>query len=127
VGRWDRLRVEQVLMNLLSNAFKYGSGQPIDVVVTSDGTTAKLTVTDHGIGIAAVDQRRIFDRFERASSAIHFGGLGLGLFITRQIVEALGGTIGVTSELGEGSTFTVELPLSGPANAHDTQSELMTH
>lgn len=113
-GRWDRLRLEQVVTNLFSNAIKYGSGRPIDVVVSSNGRTASLAVADHGVGISAEDQRRIFDRFERASTTAHLAGLGLGLFIARQIVDALGGTIGVVSELGKGSTFTVELPLAGP-------------
>jgi len=113
-GRWDRLRLEQVVTNLLSNAMKYGSGLPIEVSVSSRGQAASLAVTDHGVGISADDQRRIFERFERASTTAHLAGLGLGLFITRQIVDALGGTIRVASELGKGSTFTVELPLAGP-------------
>jgi signal transduction histidine kinase len=127
VGRWDRMRVEQVLTNLISNAIKYGMGRPIDVAMASNQTIATLSVTDHGIGIAPADQARIFDRFERASPANHFGGLGLGLFITRQIVDALGGTIRVASELGKGSTFTVELPLAGPPEARMTETEPMFH
>ncbi|WP_426755550.1 CHASE domain-containing protein [Myxococcus sp. Y35] len=114
-GRWDRLRLEQVLTNLLSNALKYGQGTPVDVRVRSDGTHATLEVADHGIGLTPEDAQRIFGRFERAVSSRHYGGLGLGLFITRQLVEALGGRITVTSAPGQGSTFTVVLPLSGPA------------
>jgi signal transduction histidine kinase/DNA-binding NarL/FixJ family response regulator len=111
VGRWDAMRVTQIVTNLLSNACKYGAGKPIDVAVESSGDTARLTVRDQGIGIAAADAERIFECFERAVSARHYGGLGLGLYITRQVVEAHGGNIGVSSELGAGSTFVVELPL----------------
>lgn len=113
VGRWDRMRLEQVVMNLLSNAMKYGEGKPIRVVVEAAGDTAVLAVSDRGIGIAAKDQERIFDRFERAVSVDHYGGLGLGLFVAKQLVEAMGGTIGVDSKEGCGATFTVRLPLSG--------------
>ncbi|WP_317987790.1 sensor histidine kinase [Hyalangium gracile] len=109
-GRWDRLRVEQVVTNLLSNALKYGAGRPVVVRVEEDGERARLTVEDQGIGIAEEDLGRIFERFERAVSDRHYGGLGLGLYITRQIVEAFGGTVRVTSSPGNGSTFTLELP-----------------
>ncbi|MDP9311564.1 MAG: ATP-binding protein [Chloroflexota bacterium] len=112
LAHWDRSRLEQVFTNLLSNAIKYGPGKPIEIWVNGDATTAELTVQDHGIGIAPEHLERIFVRFERAVSANHYGGLGLGLYIVRQIVEALGGTIRVTSELGHGSTFTVALPRS---------------
>jgi signal transduction histidine kinase len=115
VGRWDRSRVDQVLTNLLSNAIKYGAGKPILVRVgiepSADGTRGYVSVTDHGIGIAAADHARIFERFERAVSRTHYSGLGLGLWISRQIAETLGGTITVTSKLGEGSTFTLWLPV----------------
>ncbi|WP_244237296.1 sensor histidine kinase [Corallococcus llansteffanensis] len=110
VGRWDRLRLEQVVTNLLSNALKYGAGHPVALAVEAHGTTARLTVTDHGIGIAPEDLARIFERFERAVSDRHYGGLGLGLYITRQIVEAFGGTVQAQSEPGQGSTFILELP-----------------
>ncbi len=109
-GTWDRLRLEQVLNNLLSNAVKYGGNQPIHVQVVGTEARARLRVVDRGIGIAAVDQPRIFGRFERAVSSRHYGGLGLGLWITRQIVEGMGGSIEVESESGKGSTFTIELP-----------------
>jgi signal transduction histidine kinase len=109
-GLWDRARLEQVVTNLLTNAARYGHGKPIDISLAQDGEAVRLVVRDHGIGIAPEDQQRIFERFERASSR-NFGGLGLGLYIARQIVEAHGGTIRVSSELGVGSSFTVELPL----------------
>ncbi|WP_164019896.1 CHASE domain-containing protein [Pyxidicoccus trucidator] len=109
-GRWDRLRLEQVLTNLVSNALKYGHGAPVQVHVRGEGAHVYLEVKDQGIGIAPEDARRIFGRFERAVSSRNYGGLGLGLFITRQLVEALGGTISVESLPGQGSTFTVRLP-----------------
>jgi signal transduction histidine kinase len=112
-GRWDRLRLDQIVTNLLSNAIKYGDGRPIEIALEGDERTARLVVRDHGIGIAPADQARIFQRFERAVSERHYGGFGLGLWITRQVVEAMGGSIQVVSRLGEGATFTVELPRSG--------------
>jgi signal transduction histidine kinase/PAS domain-containing protein len=116
VGRWDRTRLEQIVTNLLSNAMKYGKGKPIKIILTHTESHALLVVSDEGIGISPNDRTRIFERFERAAAAHNYGGLGLGLWITRQIVEALGGHIDVQSELGHGATFTVELPLVGPNN-----------
>ncbi|HZA15229.1 MAG TPA: GAF domain-containing sensor histidine kinase, partial [Myxococcaceae bacterium] len=112
IGRWDRLRLDQVITNLVSNAIKYGAGKPIRVRVWADGDRACLTVRDEGIGIATADLRRIFERFERAVSGRHYGGLGLGLYITRRIVEALGASIEVESAPGNGSAFTVRLPFA---------------
>jgi PAS domain S-box-containing protein len=109
-GSWDRVRLEQVATNLLANAIKYGEGKPIDVVVQPGDGGAVLTVRDRGIGIAPQDADRIFGRFERAISATAYGGLGLGLYITRQIVVAHGGRIRVDSAPGQGATFTVVLP-----------------
>ncbi|MFP2933853.1 ATP-binding protein, partial [Pyxidicoccus sp. 3LG] len=109
-GRFDRLRLEQVLVNLVSNALKYAAGKPVVLSVEERGDFARLTVEDQGIGIPEKDLARIFGRFERAVSSRHYGGLGLGLFITRRIVEAHGGSIEVTSRPGKGSTFTVVLP-----------------
>lgn len=111
-GVFDRLRTEQILTNLLSNAIKYGPGKPIDVRVSADASVAVLQVRDRGIGIALEHQERIFARFERAVSVRHYGGLGLGLYIVRQVLDALGGTISVRSQEGAGSTFTVTLPLA---------------
>jgi len=111
VGVWDRVRLESVVANLISNALKFGEGQPIEVAVSGDGQRARLAVTDHGIGLSPKQQDRIFGKFERAVSEWQYGGLGLGLWVARQIVEAHGGTISVASELRKGSTFAVELPL----------------
>lgn len=115
VGRWDRVRLEQVVSSLLSNALKYGAGHPIHILVEPSPTGARLTVRDEGIGISPEHLPRIFDRFERAVSAEHFGGLGLGLYLTRHLVEAFGGTIRASSTPGHGATFEVELPLASPS------------
>jgi PAS domain S-box-containing protein len=116
-GRWDRSRVDQVVTNLLSNAIKYGSGKPIEVTLDGDEKTARLEVRDHGIGIAPHSLVRVFERFERAVSERHYGGLGLGLWIVRQIVDALGGSVRAESTPGQGSTFIVELPRVPPTEA----------
>jgi two-component system, LuxR family, sensor kinase FixL len=113
-GRWDRVRIEQVITNLLSNAIKFGQGKPIVVGVAGDGERARVEVKDHGIGIEPEDQSRIFGRFERAVPTQHFGGLGLGLYIAREIVEAHGGKIAVSSVPGSGTTFTIDLPRDPP-------------
>jgi two-component system, OmpR family, sensor kinase len=114
-GRWDPMRLEQVITNLLSNAIKYGAGKPIAVRASATGDRVKLEVQDHGIGLDRDDAARIFQRFERAVSSRFYGGLGLGLYITRQIIEAHGGDIAVHSAPGEGATFTVTLPrVAGP-------------
>ncbi len=110
-GRWDRLRIEQVITNLVSNAVKYGAERPVRVGVRRQAEDVVIDVRDEGIGIAPEAQERIFDRFERAVSARQYGGLGLGLWIVRQLVEGMGGTISVESQVGHGSTFTVRLPL----------------
>jgi signal transduction histidine kinase len=109
-GRFDRSRVEQVVTNLLVNAAKFGQAKPITLHVAPDGDRARLRVTDRGIGIAAEDQARVFERFERAVASQHFGGLGLGLYIARQIVDAHGGEIRVESAPGSGTSFVVLLP-----------------
>ena len=107
----DRLRLEQVISNLVINAIKYGSGKPISVSLYQTEGIAMIEIKDQGIGIASADFNRIFDRFERAVSASSVSGLGLGLYISQKIVEAHGGKISVKSDLGKGSTFTVILPL----------------
>ena len=115
IGLWDRTRLDQVLTNLLDNARKYGAGKPIQVRARRRADHARVEVVDQGIGIPAADQRRIFGRFERAVSERNYGGLGLGLWISRQMIEAMGGTIWFESVEGKGSTFVVEIPLAPPA------------
>jgi two-component system sensor kinase FixL len=110
VGRFDRMRLEQVLANLLGNAVKFGEARPIEVRVTAGDGRAVLSVVDHGTGVRPEDRDRIFGRFERAAPAQHFGGLGLGLYVAHQIVEAHRGTIVVEETPGGGATFTVSLP-----------------
>jgi predicted ATPase/signal transduction histidine kinase/tRNA A-37 threonylcarbamoyl transferase component Bud32 len=109
-GVWDASRLQQVITNLLSNALKFGARRPIEIRVTGAGELAKLTVRDHGLGIEPSRQAVIFDRFERAVPTVHYGGLGLGLYIARRIVQAHGGDLAVESEPGHGATFTVTLP-----------------
>ncbi len=112
-GLWDRSRLEQILTNLLSNAMKFGAGRPIEINLQVVDGRARLVVADQGIGIPADQLPRIFDRFSRAVLASHYGGLGLGLHIVTQIVNALGGTVSARSQIGAGAIFTVELPLAG--------------
>ncbi|HJU29539.1 MAG TPA: PAS domain S-box protein, partial [Candidatus Binataceae bacterium] len=110
-GDWDRLRVDQAITNLISNAITYGMQKPIVVRASSDGRNATVIVRDNGAGIPPDDLDRIFDRFERAAERSSKRGLGLGLWITKRIVEAHGGTVRAESELGKGSSFTMQLPL----------------
>jgi len=110
IGNWDRSRIEQVLVNLISNGIKYGKGNPIEMSAQRLGMNIVIQIADHGIGIPEKEQKRIFERFERAVGSSNISGLGLGLYISRQIIEAHGGFIRLESELGKGSTFTIELP-----------------
>lgn len=112
VGRWDEFRIEQVVSNLLTNALRYGAKSPIDVSVYVEGQNAIVEVRDQGIGISEENQQRIFQQFERVSAKHAVAGLGLGLFISEQIVAAHGGKITVQSALGEGAVFRVSLPLA---------------
>lgn len=114
VGRWDELRLEQVVVHLLENALKFGGGKPIHVQVRELNGVARLTVRDEGIGIASADLPRIFEPFHRAVSEWSYGGLGLGLYMCARIVAGMRGTIDVHSEPGRGSTFTVDLSLDTP-------------
>jgi PAS domain S-box-containing protein len=115
VGHWDRRRLGQVLDSLLSNAIKFGAGRPVQVRVQK-GAVAHLEVADEGIGVAASDVQRIFQRFERAVSSREYGGLGLGLFIVHQVVEAHGGAVHVESGPSPGATFAIDLPWHPPGD-----------
>jgi signal transduction histidine kinase len=117
-GLWDRTRLEQALTHLLSNAAKFGAGHPIELRVEQREDRAYLTVRDEGIGLAPEALERVFGRFERAVSSREYGGLGLGLFLTRRIAEAHGGHVRVTSQPGEGATFVLELPASPRAPSY---------
>lgn len=110
-GFWDQVRLDQAISNLLTNAIKYGEGSPIEITIKKDGEKAKITVSDKGIGIDPSLQKTIFERFKRGTTDLKFQGLGIGLFIVKQIVEAHGGKIYVKSKPGEGSKFTIELPI----------------
>ncbi len=116
-GFWDEFRIEQVVVNLLTNALRYGGGKPIKVRVRTDADSAVIEVTDQGIGISEQGMQRIFEPFESAVDSGKPAGLGLGLYIARQLVEAHGGSIGVQSTPGAGSVFHVSLPLQTPPAA----------
>lgn len=109
-GFWDRLRLEQMCSYLILNAIKYGQGKPIEVSLLVDREVARISVCDHGIGIAPEDTDRIFRRFEHGGTERVYGGLGLGLYLARQIAQAHGGSIVVHSAPDQGSRFTVVLP-----------------
>jgi len=112
VGRFDRLRLEQVMMNLLSNALRHGAGCPVTVLLERSPTGARLVVRDEGPGIPEADRERVFARFEQVAHSARAGGLGLGLFIVRQIVEGHGGHVHVEpGPEGKGAAFVVQLPL----------------
>jgi signal transduction histidine kinase len=114
-GRWDRFWIQQAVGNLLINATKFGAGKPIDVTVRNDDARAIIAIRDHGIGIAAADQERIFGPFERAVPIENYGGLGLGLHIVNRIVQEHGGRLHLESAPGQGATFTIELPVARPS------------
>ena len=109
-GLWDRLRVEQILTNLLANALKYAAGAPVEVAVSQTGTSAELSVTDQGPGIPESEHARIFGRFERAAPVQHYGGLGLGLYVAQQIAAAHRGSLHVEAVHPRGSRFILTLP-----------------
>lgn len=109
-GYWDALKLEQLIRNLLANAFKYGEGKKIQVRLLATPSGAELWVRDQGIGISPENQSRIFERFERAVPAKNYGGMGIGLFIVREVVSGHGGQIVLESTLGKGSTFRIHLP-----------------
>ncbi len=125
-GYWDPLRLGQIIDNLVSNALKYGEGRQIDISLTAERGLARLTVRDRGISIKPEDQARIFERFERAVSVRKFGGLGLGLWVVRELVTKMGGEITVRSSPGEGSTFRVTLPVE-PTVSEEQEREAPLH
>ncbi|MGZ3784466.1 MAG: ATP-binding protein [Bdellovibrio sp.] len=116
LGYWDKSRVEQILINLVSNVIKYAPGKPFKVSLSQSHKMAILIVQDFGPGIPKDKQELIFQRFERATSLRNISGLGLGLFIVKRITDSLGGSIKLVSDIGKGSTFTVELPLQRQKN-----------
>jgi len=109
-GRWDRLRIEQVITNLLTNALKYAAGTPVEITLSGTEHDVMVTVSDGGPGIPESAQERIFLRFERAAPMRNFGGLGLGLYVARQIVEAHGGEIQLDRLRPKGAHFVIRLP-----------------
>lgn len=109
-GLWDRSRLDQVVTNLMTNALKYGRGQPVTLTVSGSEAAARIAVADSGIGVAPENHERIFERFERAESVRNYGGFGIGLWIVREIVRGMGGSVRVESQPGQGATFIVELP-----------------
>lgn len=114
-GVWDEFRVEQIIINLLTNAFRYGGGKPVHVTLRTNRLDAEIAVRDHGNGITVADQHRIFEPFERANTKVG-SGLGLGLYIARQLAEAHDGTLEVESVYGEGATFRLRLPFNNGLN-----------
>jgi signal transduction histidine kinase len=112
IGNWDNIRIEQVISNLISNAIKYGAGDPITVQLEKEGKTAIIRVKDRGIGIKEEDLPEVFKRFKRGTLSKKYHGFGVGMYLSRQIVDAHGGEINVKSKLGKGSTFSVILPLN---------------
>ncbi|HZH75514.1 MAG TPA: ATP-binding protein [Archangium sp.] len=119
-GHFDPERMGQVVHHLLSNALKFGQGRPVELSLRAQGGSVVLSVVDHGIGIAPNDRARIFERFERAVSVRQYGGLGLGLWVARQVVEAHQGTIRVEDTPGGGATFHIHLPLASRVGSPST-------
>jgi signal transduction histidine kinase len=113
LGPWDAERLDQVVTNLLANVVKYAPGAPVDVIVARREGFAVIEVRDRGPGLSPEIQERAFHPFERASNSRGVGGLGLGLFIAKGIVEAHGGQISAESRPGEGAAFIIRLPLNG--------------
>lgn len=109
-GKWDRFRLEQVLLNLLTNAIRYGNKNPIHIEITGDEDKGVMIVRDHGVGINPEDQKRVFEQFERATGVNNTNGIGLGLYISNSIIKAHGGEIRLKSEIGKGAEFAVILP-----------------
>lgn len=112
----DTYRIEQVIVNLLTNAMKYGAGKPIKVIVLRNGDFIQLEVHDQGPGVKTEDEKRIFERFERAIPSSEVSGLGLGLYISRQIIEQCQGKLYLESTLGKGSVFIMKIPFDEKLN-----------
>lgn len=125
-GLWDQVRIEQALSNLLTNSIKYGQGEPVEVVLKKEGQTARLAISDKGIGIEKDQQKIIFERFKRATKDGKYQGLGIGLFIVKQIIEAHGGKISVKSKIGQSTTFTINLPIKFKEQATTTLKKAST-
>jgi signal transduction histidine kinase len=123
VGWWDRLRVDQICRNLLSNAIRFGAGRPIHVTVEADDSDATLIVRDYGVGIPAHKQDVIFERFERGPENSRSGGFGIGLWVVRNLCAAMGGSVSVKSAVGFGSTFAVSLPRRPARDQRREESE----
>lgn len=121
IGRWDGPAIEQVLGNLISNAIKYGDGKPVDIVLAREEDRARLDVTDCGIGISTENQARIFGRFEQVVTGQPRTGFGVGLWLARALIEAHRGSICVHSVPGQGSAFTVRLPLDTTSAPRETK------
>lgn len=111
MARCDGFWLQQALLNLLGNACKYGSGHPVGVTVIRQGDRARLEVRDSGMGIEPSEQARIFEAFQRAVSSDNYGGLGLGLYVVKRVIEGQGGTVSVHSAPGQGATFTLLMPV----------------
>jgi two-component system OmpR family sensor kinase len=123
-GEWDRLAIAEIVENVLSNAIKFGAGQPIVISLTGDAEVVSFRVQDHGVGISKPDQTRIFERFERARAARPYCGFGIGLWLVRKLVDAMGGHIGIVSAAGSGSTFTITLPRAPPVPKRTLMGDL---
>jgi signal transduction histidine kinase len=122
VGEWDRFRLEQVIANLFSNAVKYAPHRPLEIIVESQGSNGLIRVIDHGAGIKADNLERIFERFERAEPPPGISGLGLGLYISKKIIEGQGGRIWAGESAGGGSTFSILLPLQSAGSQMQPES-----
>ena len=118
-GHWDPMRLEQVVSNLLSNAIKFGAGGGVEITVSSTQSDARISIRDQGIGVPAERISRIFERFERGVSSRLYGGLGLGLYIVRTIVEGMGGRVGCEAHPDGGTAFLVVLPRAGESGGED--------
>jgi signal transduction histidine kinase len=110
-GRWDPVSLERAIDELLDNAIRFGARRPIEVVLRPDQDVAELSVRDHGMGIPPDRLDTVFSPLERAVPAQHAGGLGLGLYLARAIVEAHGGSIALSSRVAEGTLVVVRLPV----------------